>query len=253
MSERTIQVLSRAEIVERAADKLIRIVEAENPETVLVTELRDYFDEVGFSNKFPNFARLNIGVVHPFIILLTGDLKGVAANFDVFPSVTVADSSMDETAETLARDQVFLAMGQEDIARLVGYVKSGELFISDTGIAILKAATMDGGTVVGRQMTHTTSHTFNFNIWTANRDVTSFLFDAVEGFLDAEVDNLHKKGIDIAGHSGNRTGDINLDYGKILYGANVSASITIRSRTIVVNPRLGTIASIDTTTAPDYF
>lgn len=251
--ERTLKVLSRAEIIEKIADRLIRIVESENPEEVFVKMLRDYFVEVGFSEKFPNFARLNIGVVHPFIILLMGDMKGAQANFDVFPSITVADTSMDEAAETLAKDEAYIALDQDDVIKLIGYTSTGELHISDTGIAKLRSATMDGGKVVGRELTHTTGHTFDFNIWTMNRDVTSFIFDTVEGFLESEIGNLHMAGIDIASHSGRRTGDVNLDYGKLLYGANVSASVTIRHKSITVNPRLGTIASIDTTTLPTYF
>ncbi|GAF89051.1 unnamed protein product, partial [marine sediment metagenome] len=212
-------VASSAEIVASTANRLIRIIDSENPEIVFSKLLRNYFVEIGFSTAYPNFGNLNIGSVHPFIILLFADVLGEAHDLNVFPSITIADSSQQESNLTLARDISYLVLTGADVQVLKNYRDRGKMFISDVGMTALETATADGGTIVGQQVIATDLHTFDFNIWSANKDITSLIFDMVDSFLTSEIGSLHNSGLDVQSKGGRRTGDVNLEFGKILYGA----------------------------------
>jgi len=243
---------SYAEIKAASANALVRITDIENPENVFIDALRGYFTQVGFSETYPNFGNINIGAVHPFILLLFADIMDEKQDFSIFPSITVADSSMEDAHETLGRETEYINVTAQDVAVFESYRERG-LHISDTGLASMKAATVGGKTIVGRKTTHITKHSYDFNIWSDNKEITNFIFEIVDAFLTTEVEYLHERGVDIQGMSGRKTGDINMEFGRILYGANITATVTVIHTDMVVNPVLYTIAKIDTTTLPSYF
>lgn len=244
---------SSAEVRPQVSNRLIRVIDSENPETVLSRMLREYFVEIGFSEMYPNFGNLNIGVVHPFILLLFADVMGEKQNLNVFPSVTIADSTQDEANQTLSHESNYIVLTASDIQTFKNYRDRKKLFISDNGIDHLEQGTLDNKILVGRQTISTTLHTFDFNIWSANKDITSLIFDMVDSFLTSEIESLHNNGLDLQSKGGRKTGDVNMEFGKILYGANLTASVAVRHSSMVVNPLIRTITGIDTTTLPQYF
>jgi len=244
---------SSAEVRALEANRLIRILDSENPEIIFVKALKDYFVEVGFSESYSNFGSLNIGTVHPFILFLFADVMGEKQDFNVFPSITIADSSQDESHQTLSRETDYIVLTSSDVQVFKNYRDQGKLFISDNGLYHLEQGTADGGTIVGKQTIDTALHTFDFNTWSTNKDITSLIYDMIDSFLTAEIASLHLQDIDIQSKGGRRTGDVNIEFGKILYGANITVSAAVRRSNMVVNPVIGTITGIDTTTLPQYF
>jgi len=67
------------------------------------------------------------------------------------------------------------------------------------------------------------------------------------------VDVHNDLGIDMAGISGRRSGDINLDFGMLLYGANLRVQASMNHEAVLFDTGVESIAEIDTITLPQYF
>ena len=251
MSSVSINKASAAEVRETAANRVIRIIEIENPEAVFVNYLLDFFNEVGFSETYPNFGTINIGTVHPFALLLFAESKGDKLDFNVLPAITVVETSSAETDEMLGRDRSEVDVDTAFVEIIRSQIAKKEWFVSDTGLAALEAGTAGGEILAGVMHTHTANSTYVFDIWSANKDIASIIYDLVDSFLaDINVEALHLKGIDLGTKSGRRSGDLNLDFGRILYGSSVSIQAKTRNTVMSINPVVDFIATI--TSDPEY-
>ena len=255
MSQKTISKSSRSVI--RNADfnqRYVYMLDSQNPETVLSNELRLFFEMIGYSEIFPNFDRLRVGVVHPFAILLSQEILEQPKSTNVFPSVTVADSSATEDQTTLGDELTSLVFTSQHIAALDGYRQAKEVFVSSTGWQKITDAVSTVGHIIGVKKTYSTRHTMDFNIWSENKDITSFLFDMVCHFMVQKRIDIHQKhNIDITQLSGRRTGDINLDFGMLLYGANVSVNVVMDHEAVLFDTMVRKIEDIDVKTLPQFF
>ena len=100
----TIYKPSRAEVVAATVTEKIVIAEYENPEVEISKLLQEYFQQIDFSTQYSKFGQVRIGTIHPFALLLFQAVTGKKINVDLFPSITIQDSSDSETFETLARE-----------------------------------------------------------------------------------------------------------------------------------------------------
>lgn len=250
------QIYKTTRAVIRPADvnqRFIYVLDAENPEILLVNVLRDFLATIGYSDIFPNFDNIRIGTIHPFAILLAQEVLEQPKNANVFPSITVADSASDEDAMTLGDDYVALVFTPEEIAVLDGYRQAKDVFVSSAGWQKIKDRIAEKGHIVGIQKRYHTQHTIDFNIWTENKEVTSFLFDMVGHFITQKRVDIHEQGVDMAGMSGRRSGDINLDFGMLLYGANLRVQASMNHEAVLFDTGVEKISEIDTNTLPQYF
>ena len=235
-------------------DRFVYLLESENPEIRLAKTLRDFLAVVGFSSIFPNFNNIRVGTVHPFAILLAQDVLGEKQTVNIFPSITIVDSTMQEDAEVLGDEYISAMFSRERIAELDGYRQAKRVFVSDEGWEKVNSYLSENEEIFGVTRQYHTQHTIDFNIWSGNKEVTSFLFDSVCHFVTQTRDELHLRyGLDMAGIQGRRSGDINLDFGKILYGANVSMGMSFNQRATMFDVSVVDITSIDTQTLPQYF
>jgi len=228
---------SGAEIRSQAQHAPIRIVETVNPETIIVTMLREYIKQVDFAKVLPNFKSVRIGVVHPFAMLLFQDTMGVKTDLSVFPAITVADSNDSEHDATLGRDRSEVLLDLQDVAELEGSQQADRLIVSLENLQRIKAQIIDTGKpVLGIHYMYKAYHTLDINIWADNKDVVSILYDVVKHFLVDNTIALHKAGIDIGGSiGGRRTGDINVEFGALLYGANVTVQAVVKTGSMTVD------------------
>lgn len=234
--------------------RLVYMVDSENPETALSTELRNFLGILGYSEIFPNFDNIRIGNVHPFAIMLAQEVLGTDSNINQFPSITIADSSTDESESVLDDNYEVLQFDPEHIAGFNGYRDNKQIFVSDTGWDKVNEVVADKGYIIGYKRTFRTTHSMDFNIWTENKDVTGFLFDMVGQFIVQKKLDLHANyGIDLGTISGRRSGDINLDFGMLLYGGNVTVRATMSHSSVLFDTSVSTIAEIDTSTLPTFF
>ena len=238
---------SQATIVHPAATRTIRISEYINPELIFPDLLQGYFLEVGFSSMYPNFSTLRIGAVHPFALLLYQTIKGQELSVNLFPSITVSDSSDTEVSDTLAREENQFTMGAAEVSTLIVYRDEGRILMSDDAVTRLGTATADDGRVVGHKKDIRSRHSIDFNIWSDNKDMTSLIYDLVKHFVVSEILTLHNEyGIDVIDPiNGRRSGDINVEFGKLLYGANITVSATINLANMIVDLPEEEIATIN--------
>lgn len=245
---------TNAVIISSPNTRFAYLVDSENLETTISESVRGYLEALGYSELYPNFDNIRIGNVHPFAILLSQAVLGRTQSTNLFPSITVADSSTDETETVISDDYEALKFEAEHIAALEGYRLEKKIFISDPGWAMVKNKVTENGFIIGVKRIYRTTHSLDLNIWTENKEVTGFLFDMMGHFVTQRRVDLHNNfDIDLGSINGRRTGDINLDFGMLLYGGNVSIRVNMKHSAVLFDTSVGTIASIDTTTLPEYF
>jgi len=233
--------------------KTIYVLDSTNPEVILVKAIRKFMEGIGFSSIYPNFDNIRISTVHPFAMLLAQDVLDTPKLSNMFPSITVGDSSTDEDAELVGDGIVALVFKPEDIASLEGRIFQKELFVSDSGLAKIKSTVDSKGYIVGIKKNYHTTHTIDLNIWTENKEVTSFIFDMLSHFVTQERTAIGDLGITLGAISGRRSGDINLDFGMLLYGGNLRVTASMNHESVAFDTGAETISDVDTMTLPSYF
>jgi hypothetical protein len=235
-----------ANIIPSPSGKTIIVTEYVNPERILTPLLLAHLDNLGFASIYPNFGNVRVSGVHPFAMFLLATVQGTKIDLGVLPAITISDSSDGEDAPVLGRDFVGGTLGADDVARLKGFTQMDQLIISSINIARLEAATQGGARIAFTKRTMISKHSVDFNIWADNKDVTSVLYDVVRLFLYHGVDEIGRNGLSfLGGISGRRSGDINLEFGRLLYGSNVTAPMTCQSSVMAVDIPLDIIDNID--------
>jgi len=245
---------SRANI--RSADKnqrYVYLLDSENPEKMLARTLRDFLETMGYSELYPNFDNIRVGTIHPFAILLAQEVLGQKQQTSIFPSITVADSSAQEDAQMLGDDYEALVFTVEDMAVIDGYRQAGAFFVSDSGWTKIQERLTSAGNIIGIKRRYHTQHSIDFNIWADNKEITSFIYDMTGHFITQKRVDIHNDGIDLAGMSGRRSGDINLDFGMLLYGANIRVEASMNHEAVLFDTGVNTISEINTQALPQYF
>jgi hypothetical protein len=221
-------------------------MEYANPEIIIPRMLQDYFQEVGFSSLYPNFKTLRIGAVHPFALLLFQESLGQQLDISVFPSITVADSSDTEVFSELGRGYENYMVDSEQLTAMLGQAEAGNLIISDDNISRIKTIIAAGGSISGTKTSYRSQHSVDLNIWSDNKDITSIVYDFVKHFIIGNIQRLHNEvGLDIQNPiSGRRSGDINVEFGHILYGANITLSLTIDTASMILDVPVQEVVTI---------
>lgn len=237
---------SNAYIQKSSQLRTIRVLDFENPEVVLANKLRQFIIEVGYAEIMPHFQNLRIHTVHPFAMLLYQSSIGEQLSMDMFPSITVADSTDSQTSQTLSFEESDFPLREPDVAHIRSLKEQQKVWIGDTNISRLESAVADGSEVMAKSYRFQETHQIDFNIWTENKDVTSFLFDLVKAFIYQYRNHLYTEN-SIALHGGvqgRRSGDINVDFERLLYGSNVTVTADIAYSTIEIDIPYGLIDGI---------
>lgn len=231
----TIKV-SGAQIIRPMETEIIQLVGYSNPEIILPNLIRDYFTRVGYMSMYPNFKTIRIGAIHPFAVLLYQEVSGQQLDVSLFPSITIADTSDSENYQTLSRDIRETTFNESDVANLKYEVQKKTILTSDENIARLELATANGATVPCKIHSYRANHNIDLNIWGDNKDMVSLIYDLLKHCIISNINELHNLGIDVEGAvTGRRSGDINVEFGKLLYGANVTIPATITTHSMYVD------------------
>lgn len=237
---------SGAQVIRPAADIPIRIVEYANPEIILPQMIQDYLLEIGFSSLYPNFKHINISAVHPFAIMLFNEVQGQKQDLSVFPSLTVSDSADSEINTQIGHGFENSSMTPSQMATLLGQVDAGYLILSDDNRVIIQAAIDAGATLFYNKASYRAQHTVDLNIWTENKDLTSLIYDLIKHFIIGNINKLHIHGYDMNNPlSGRRSGDINVEFGRLLYGANISLPLAIDTASMMIDVPVEIINSVN--------
>ena len=206
--------------------------------------------KVGFDNLLPNFRGVRVGAEHPFTMFLYDETQGNDHDWNVLPSITLTDSAEDETLDTLGIGYESEQIGPQYLGELLSSLfnpsdNTGYLVTSPLNVTNLQNAVNAGNVLQATRRWMTQRHTIDIDIWAENKNVTSLLFDLVNTcFLDI-MDQLHLVGIDFIGISGRRSGDFNLDFGRLLWGSSLTFNAFIRVGMIEVDLNTVYLKNID--------
>lgn len=244
--------LTTSSIVAPSSSPPVVIYQYTNPEIILPPLILEYLTKVGFNSMFPNFQGVRVGAEHPFWTFEYNALNGAAYDLNILPSITIKDAQDTETFDTLGMNYQPVSINSTFVAELVPQLfdasdNSGFLVTSSANISTLQAATQSGATINGLKRMWTARHTIQFEIWADNKNITSLLYNAMDSFVLDSLEALHALSIDFQDISGSRSGDVNLDYGRVLWGASLVFNAFIRSGVMEIDVNLEDIEHIDVT------
>ena len=217
--------------------RTIRLVGYSNPEVIFPSLIRNYFLEIGFMEKYPYFKTLKIGSIHPFALLLAQEVAGAKYDMSLFPSITIADTSDAEAQSVLARDRSEFMLTAKMVAEMKYEYNKGTILASAENIARLEAGTLNDSKLTAITKSYTANHNIDLNIWADNKDMVSIIYDILKHFIISNIEKLHREyNINIEESiNGRRSGDINVDFGKLLYGSNITVPAKILTTSMEVN------------------
>lgn len=215
-------------------------------EDILVTQLKKFlFELVKFQELFPRQAPVRVSQVHPFASLIDQELAGVQTPMELFPSVTVLSQTDSKTISypvTWDEEKVT----SDDLQNLAS---PGWIFTPTDKTALETLTGTEGA--YGTSVTTTRTHRCVLEIWAQNITVKNKIFDFCELFLAGwgRLELEKSKGIKIHEYeiTGQRSGFYNYDFGKILFGGNISFSVDLPLYQLLVNSETGAPAKIQHT------
>jgi len=248
----SLELYSGAYIVNSADNSPVVVLQQSNPETAITKILQQYFSDLSFPEIFPNFGNINIGNSHPFATLLMNELlKGDVDASSLFPAITVNDSDDNQDEMEIGGAYIEFELTHTEYIQIKDMVNSGEAFCSQTGLDRLDTHFASNSTAGAYKRIIRSKSNIDFNIWSPNKEVTSFLYDAVKQCVSLYTKDLHDVGVDfLGGMHGRRSGDYNMDFGIILYGANLSIPVHLEIMSNYVDVKLAIVDSI--VVNPDY-
>ena len=252
MTTRHSNFVANATIIRTDAGMPIWIIQSPNPETLLAKWIREFLVEIRFAEMYPKQGQVRIGNIHPFAMLLLQEVQSgeVKFNASLFPSITIADTTENEEFPTLGRETEIIKLNDVNFTAFEAYKRRGEIIVSDQAMTYLQAA-IAAGSVFAVQTGYIGSHQLDLNIWSENKTVTGVLFDMLKAFLNSRRGDLHQLGIDVIGNlSGRRSGDISVEFGSLLHGANLTVPTVIRASALRVEILWDTIETV--VNAPTY-
>ena len=189
----------------------------------VVQSLREFLlSEVRVQNIFRNIKSVRVSPVHPFAYLIDQQVNGARVPTDLFPSVTVI-------ADTDTKPESFFATVEETSiggAELQDIINNREMYIiSDNDLQAIQQYT-SAQKLNGIGISTIRSVTLSIEVWADNVLLKNRIFDLIESYFAGakRVDLWNNKNILIHEESiqGNRSGNYNFDFGKILFGGVVT-------------------------------
>lgn len=212
-------------------------------EDTVVAGLRAYFnDEIKVKQIFPNFGKIRISETHPFAVINSAVINGKKEPVGMFPSVTfaivdepVGTQMVNLEAKPVIIDQEWL--DEQDNNKLINQSQ-----LTDLKTAL--AATTDQQ-LLGAIITDRVQSSSVYAMWSENKIVRSFLYNQVRAFI-----LTHRSlflGLDYENWtlSGTPAGLYNIDYGRILFGAELTQVGQRQITYVTINTSWVKIAEVD--------
>jgi hypothetical protein len=198
-------------------------------EKILIGELKNYFsEEIRFEKVYPNFGNVRIGGTHPFAFLIDQEINGNAVPTGLFPSVTIVNDTEQRNPETLTsvplKDVEIGANEVTDIEANRDYYS-----ISNEDLNTLKDLTSGQNKIYGQGVETFRRASFVAEIWSENPTVKNKIYDLVMGFLTGkkriEIHESYGVVIIESSVSGEKSGNYNFDFGKVIYGGIIRFTV----------------------------
>lgn len=196
-----------------------------NPDTVqlLVAELAAYFhDGVQVKAVFPNFGTIRIGDTHPFAILNMALVNGVKEPGNLFPSVTIAMVEDALGPGVLNLEGNVIEITDEWLATQV----NNPLIRNEQIQELRDFITTEGRNPFGIVSVDRFEQRVVFAVWTENNEVKNYLYKHLRSFIYTHQELFLSLEMENWTLSGTPYGLYNLDFGRILYGAELAMTAT---------------------------
>ncbi len=205
------------------------ITAARDYEETIVEELKKYFfNEVRFKDIYPNFGNIRISGVHPFVYLIDAEINDKPVPQGLFPSITVISDNDQKNPEidipTLVEDAEVKSPEISDIKE-----NRDAYIISDKDLDILDSLTQESNSIFAEGINQNRRANLVIEIWSQNMKVKNRLYDLTLLFFIGKKRFTLKSDYDIVidekSVSGERSGNYNYDFGKVIYGGMLRMSI----------------------------
>jgi len=190
-------------------------------EAIMIAALGDHLvDEVHFKDIYPNFGNVRVSGVHPFSILLEQQITQSTVKVNLFPSVTLIQST---DGKNPAIPHLMQYKDVEITAAEVADITANrdKYIISDVDLAALVVATQGDAIVYASGTITYMRGNFVAEIWSNNLEVKSRLYDVVRNFLLGMWKYTLNETYQVKLSDeirGEKSGLYNYDFGKVLYG-----------------------------------
>lgn len=200
-------------------------------EDIFVAELKTYFDQMRFGELYPNFPTIRITLEHPFAVMWQQANGNSSNTYDgsLFPSITLASGSDSKPGQLSGLNSL----------ESISVVKADITGLAATGLQAAPGAIewmteyFKTNTIIhGRQGTANKSDQVAIDIWSESiqlkNDIYGLLMMYLSGPKRSELELTHAITIFDGTVRGQRSGNYNMDFGQLLYGAHIDFQIDYR-------------------------
>lgn len=207
-------------------------------EEIIIEEVKKYFnDEVRFKGVYPNFGNIRISGTHPFAFLIDQQINDTTIPTGLFPNVTIVNDTDQKSPEipimTPLKDILIKSAEISDIES-----NRDKYSISEKDLEELKNLTNNAGELYAQGTETYRMANMVIEIWSENPKVKNKIYDLMLGFLVGikrfTIKDEYGIIINEGSVSGEKSGNYNFDFGKIIYGAimRFTADFSVRNYTI---------------------
>ena len=196
---------------------------------VFTQAIRDYLNAtVGWAELYPKYGNVRVSPNHPFVELLDQQVNGTKQPANLFPSVTVTSVQDSMMAGYALPDGEYNPIALTDLAEINtanGYV------VTQSQLTALQTYLAGNPTnPMSKLIDVVRTHSMALEIWADNLIIKNKLFDfiilALSGTIRFDLKGLGMT-IKVEAIQGQRTGNYNTDFGKLLYGAAINFSVDV--------------------------
>ncbi len=225
------------------------ITYAPDVESILVKELRTYIlTEIRWGDIYENYQNIRISPIHPFAYLMDQAVNGTKVPVDLFPSITVIE---DTSSKTISLG-ILKKNAKITQAELDHIVANPDLYIiSDTDFQALQTLITQKGYHYAEGCETTRNGNLSIEVWADNDELKSKIIDLVEAFFMGikryEINEQYNVKIQEETMQVNRSGNYNVDFGKLLFGGMIGINCDYPLAQYFVDSETGEIESIQHT------
>ena len=218
-------------------------------EETLISKVNDYFiNEIRFKKLYPHFGTIRVSGVHPFAFLIDKEINNTTVPVGLFPCITLINDTDSKTPEiqvmTPLKNVVITSTEITDIID-----NRSKYSVSDEDLEQLKNLTNDSAELNAEGAETYRTANIVVEIWSENPKVKNKIYDLMTGFLLGKnrftIKDEYSIVINEGSISGEKSGNYNFDFGKIIYGAIMRFTADFMIQNYTIDTDLGNLATIN--------
>jgi hypothetical protein len=196
---------------------------------IIRSQIKKYFvEDIKFKTIYDNFGGVRVSSTHPFAHLVNTEINGITYDGNLFPSLTIVVTSDRKNPEintpTIVKD---IKINAAEVADIVA--NRNNYIISDADVASLQSLTANDAYVYSNGTQQERRADFVIEVWSENDKVKGSIYDVLINFLTGYRRFTIKENYDIVivedSITGERDGNYNFDFGKMLYGSIIRFNV----------------------------